>query len=191
MLIDSTYFDGPLLIAGFDKESVRLAVDKAITKYEPEYLRKVMGASLYAAFMAGTTVGNGAFSEGFSSGFGNAGTIADRWLWIRDGHTFTYGTDTFYYPGIKEAIACYVYWHYMNKNARQTTTMGVFMPKAENAKNVGPSKDMMDAWNTMVDINNSLSTMVYYLLDDDLINVYPEFAYYERDPDLFIKQTLI
>lgn len=53
MLINNTYFYGPLQLAQLTEPSNALLLEKFIAIYEPEILRSVLGYTLYNAFIAG------------------------------------------------------------------------------------------------------------------------------------------
>lgn len=174
-LIDRTYFDGPIILAGVNEASTRAAIDAAIAEYEEEYLQAVLGASLYAAFKAGLLSGTRSyFSEQFSDQFQKAG-IDERWEWIRDGHTFTAYGRTYIWPGLinselRSPVANYVYWQYRASNATNTvSTGGEVKAKHANAEGVSVDTKMVRAWNKMVDWNRVLGAMISGL------TVYPEF----------------
>jgi hypothetical protein len=175
-LIDTTYFDGGLILAGITDSSVSIPVTAAIVRYEPEYLGKVLGPSLYVAYAAGIA----------------AGSPEARWTALRDGvSSFTAASNgrTYIWPGFRDAttklspIADYVYWHYRNKNISQTTQSGEAVAKSENATIISPILDMVAAWNHMVSVNEILFRLLYK--NDD----YPEFDRCELDRDLFEYQN--
>jgi hypothetical protein len=193
MLIDRTYFDGDLILT-VSEPSQRAAVDAAIATYEDEFLRKLLGPSLYDAFIAGLASGTGTpFSSQFSNQFGT-GTVAQRWQWIRDGHTYTYGGRSYTWPGLKNSkkqspIANYTYWHYVKKNSRPTTQFGPSKGKVENATVVSPALELKDVWNEMVEWCQALGYMLIYL-ELSGAPAYPEFNWAEVDGDLFEHQNL-
>lgn len=172
LLIDRTYFDGPILLPVMGNED---SIDQAIDLYHDEYLLKVMGRSLYDAFMAGIVALGSGFSSGFSSGFGGAGVIDDRWDWIINGHAYTYSGRPFVWRGIRAAIANYVYWHYREDNTTLTSTLGELGSLAENSVIVSPDNKMVRAWNDMAGWDRELAHMLYYLTDVGGAKVYPEF----------------
>ena len=193
-LIDATYFDGNLILPNITVDPALAQATAAIAIYEPEYLRKVMGQSLYVAFTAAFAVTGDAFDSGFDAGFGN-GSPDDRWLWIRDGHTFTYNYATYYWPGLinvlkQSPIACYVYWQIRAMNATQTTGVGETIAKAENSTVISPARKMVDAWRQMVDWNRTLGIMVKQLTDSDGKIIYPEFNWEETDTDVYHYQNV-
>lgn len=164
-LIDSTYFDGELMLPGISSLAVQAAITMAINSYEPELLEKVMGRVLYAAFVAGIA----------------AGSVDNRWLWIRDGHTYTYAGKTFIWKGLinsakQSPIAAYVYYQYRSVNATQSTTSAETVNKQENADVIAPTVKLVRAWNKMVTSNHELVHMLRFLKDTDGITpTYPEW----------------
>lgn len=175
-LIDSTYFDGPLIIAGLSGDDISDAVDAAIALYEPEYLRRVFGPSLYDAFVAGTT---------------DLDDLDERWDWVVNGHTFTYNNLTYYWPGLVKAsaplqspIANYVYYKYRQDNATlMQSTGGEAQAAFENAQSVSAARKMIKAWNQMVDWNRTFWIMVDSLRDGSNDPIYPEWERYGTTDD--------
>jgi hypothetical protein len=55
-LIDISYFVGELNIPNTDQQPVRERLDRAILKYEQEFLRKLLGYPLYKTFVTGLQV---------------------------------------------------------------------------------------------------------------------------------------
>lgn len=181
--IDTSYFTTP---------SVKLVVDgnedalnSHIETFEPDYLRAVLGESLYEAFITGIATPTGVyFSNQFSDQFFK-GTIADRWKWIRDGHVFDVGGLKFNWPGLQNSakrspVANYVYWKYLNSNNPSPSSTNTFtVPKTENATVVSPRVPASRAWNEMVRWNIDLHRMVSNLTDTNGDPLYPEFVWNE------------
>lgn len=189
MLIDSTYFDGPVILHANSNQD---AITDAIDTYESKYLQALLGPSLYAAFIAGISVSGNGWSSGFSSGFGNGGIVAERWDWIRDGHTFTHGGVTYIWPGLttpkQSPLAIYVWYHFLLDNNPAVTSVNNFAsPKLENSAIASPKRPMASRWNQMVNWNRVLGIMVKNLTDATTGElVYPEFNRYEMGhPDSY------
>lgn len=73
MLIDLSYFHGPLTIAQISQKAVSDAVTDAIALYETEFLKKALGYDLYSSFIAG-------LSED---------PVPERWLNLLQGVSYT------------------------------------------------------------------------------------------------------
>lgn len=180
-LIDHTYFDGRLAIAGMNE--LQAGVDNYIETYEPVYLQAAMGPSLYAAFIIGLDPVGG-FSARFSDRF-SRGVIDDRWKWIRDGRTFTYGGRSYIWVGMRNAqkqspIANYVFSQYRGDNLTVRTTNGDHVPTGPNMAPVGGvDRRIVQAWNAMVEWNKILRLMVGTLVETSGDLTYPEFNRYE------------
>lgn len=191
--IDTSYFDGLLGLDNITLPAIGAAVDDAISHYEDEYLRLILGPSLYDAFMAGIDAGNRSyFSDQFSDQFVKSG-LDGRWAWIRDGHTFM-GSDgrSYKWLGLINAtkqspISCYVYWNYRADNLTRPTATGEKLLKSENADNASPCPRLVRVWNRMVDMNAALDALVR------LTETYPEFDTCASDAarrDLFCRQNI-
>lgn len=178
-LIDRTYFEGPIILnVTGDSEAL---VDNAIALYEPEYLQKVLGRALYDAFTEGLgSESHSYFDDRFSDDF-VLSPYDDRWDWILNGHTFTYGGATYYWPGLTNSgkqspVAQYVYYKYRVDNATSTnSTGGETAPVHENATPASMGPKLCRAWNKMVEWNRTLYYMLAYLTDDNDDVVYPEW----------------
>jgi hypothetical protein len=123
-LIDKTYFVGELDIANTSNASVEARLQWFIDKYEPEFLLALLGAALYANYIAGIVVTD-------------PDPIPEQWIALQD------------VQGLKEAIACYVYFHYMRDRYTFSTGVGEVKPTAENATQENPSWKITRAWNEM------------------------------------------
>lgn len=173
-LIDRTYFVGPLHIPQANASGVAENLDLHIQRYEPRYLRAAMGPSMYAAFAAGLAAGSVPyFSEAFSDAFLKS-TLAVRWDWLVNGHTFSVNNTPVIWPGLasdESPIAAFVYWQW-RKNHFTTTqsTGGETLGSYENATAVSPAQKMVDAWNGMVEQTRALSMIL------GTTGLYPEFA---------------
>lgn len=73
--------------------------------------------------------------------------------------------------GVKESlIANYVYFHYLAKEASQTTPTGESSPDMENSSKQGPARKQQRAWNQMIDW---LYELVEFL--DSSRSLYPDW----------------
>jgi hypothetical protein len=130
-LIDETYFVGELNIP---KASEEETLNIFIEKYEKQFLREVLGHETYNAFITGLAASD------------------QIWLDLRDGATYTYAGMGYQWEDLKQAIACYVYFHWMRNETSSTTQIGESKPQAQNAVNASSVHKMVRAWNEMVDI---------------------------------------
>lgn len=188
--IDRSYFFGSLQLSSFNEQVVRTAVDNAIANYEAEYLQKVLGNSLYDAFMAGLEAGG--FSSQFSSQFSQYNSTDQRWLWLRDGHSYVVNDRTYKWIGFKNTrllspIASYVYYNYRRDNVTHTNQVGENSAKAENSTILSPDRKMSFAWSQMVDWNRDLFHMLANLYDESGNIVYPEPNIQELDREVYTK----
>lgn len=76
MLIDSSYFLGPLTIAQLGQQSVVDDLNNFIDRFEPVIMEAALGYDFYQTFLDGITVGSDE-------------TIDQRWLDLLNGVTFT------------------------------------------------------------------------------------------------------
>lgn len=148
MLIDATYFIGELAIANRDQPSVLASINLFIAKYEPKYLKLVMGDTLYAAYLAGI----------------EEDPIPAKWTNLQNVIRVSSTKDS--------AIAGYVYWWYMRDMASQTVGMGQVKPAAENAIMVSNIDKMTRAWNEM---SEQTMKIAKFIMDNP--TDYPNYPY--------------
>lgn len=120
-LIDTSYFIGPLNIAGLSSQHIRAKVDGFIEIYEPEFLSLVFGALLYADYIAGIA----------------EDPIDEIWTALQSAE-------------MKSALACYVYFYYMRDQETTSTTLGETKQQTENSTPVSSISKQVYAWNRMV-----------------------------------------
>jgi hypothetical protein len=182
MIIDLTYFDGAISLSVLGNEA---AINQAIQTYQEQYLRKVMGESLFLVFLSEAGAGSG-FSSGFSSGFGGGGAVIPaRWTWVLDGKTYTHNGYTHIFKGIRTAVAEFVYWNYRKYVTTSTLSSGEASGKSENADTVSADPKMIAAWNDMARSSRYLAHMLEYLKDSNDADVYPEWDRYEADEAVY------
>lgn len=185
--IDRSYFEDPILLQVAGRED---AINQKIATHETDYLIAVLGPSLYDAFAAGIAAPAGVYlSNQFSDQFFK-GSIADRWKWIRDGYTFSYGGYKHIWPGLsntrkRSPLANYIYCMCKESEASITTSTGEETTEGPNRKKVQIDRKYVSAWNQMVAWNRTLGLMITGLYNgSDLL--YPEFSRYEMAADLSI-----
>lgn len=186
-LIDRSYFEGALVLP-VDSDVNRAALDAAIAEWQPKYLQRVLGPSLAAAFEVGLQPTGGAFSSGFSAGF-DIGRVAERWLWLRDGHAYSYGGRRHIWPGLTVAkespLANYVYFNYRRDTVTANVGVGELLPATENGTVVNPSYKLKRAWDQMADWNRALWGLVSTQTAIADAPLYPELVSAEVDRSLF------
>ena len=165
---DATYFRGELAIAGLSSAPVTENLGFFITKYETEFLNKVLGYAFAKLFLDGLAVVAPA-------------TPDQRWLDLRNGKAYTYQNVDGVWMGFQNAskqspLANLIYYHYLRDQISQTVGVGQAQTNAENATIVSPAHKLMRAFNEMVDMQVSL---VSYLLAN--ADIYPEFKFEAGD----------
>lgn len=155
-LIDYSYFWGKLQTGWSGTTEQLSTANKYIALYEPEYLKGVLGQSLYAAYLATPT--------------------AQRFLDILNGKTYTYNDTEYIWQGLVNTmmkispIANYVFFYYVRDNATSMTTVGNTSNTTENSTRVSPTDKLVFAWQGMAEVNISL----YHFLSRNA-DTYPEF----------------
>lgn len=156
-LIDTSYFVNELNVPNADKPEVSEQLEAFIDKYEKRFLADLLGHGLYTDFT------NGLASQ----------PVDDIWTDLKNGTNYTYNQRRYNYPGIKNAIANYVYYWFMRNRATETTGIGEVVNKTDNAVRVSGSVKMSRAWNEMVtDVWKLVS-----FLDTNAV-IYPGWSWY-------------
>ena len=143
-IVSTSDFIGELTIAQIEQPAVASVVNQFIVKYEAEYLKKVLGYTLLTAYNTGISQSLPLYTS------------------LRDGGTYIdYTGNTVYYAGLKEAIANFIYFHYIRSISTFTTGSGDKVVE----KGIGFSSidKQVRAWNKMVELNKSLK---YFLIAD-------------------------
>lgn len=163
-LIDRDYFIGEVNIAQLGQSYVSEHLDLFITKYQPKYLRSVLGAAFYSLF-----------EDGYNP------ATDDRWAKLVKGDDYVDCDGiTQHWDGLVDEdslvspIANFIYYWYTRDLQSSTTASGEQEEKGSGSTNVGAAIKQSRAWNEMVAMNCKL---VDYLLNKkvDGALVYPEY----------------
>lgn len=140
MLIDKSYFIGPLALPQLGQVSVVANLNNFIAWFEPEVLQYAMGYDLYKAFIDGLNVGSNE-------------TIEQRWLDLRDGCVFiTQMSIKKEFRGFANATtkrsihAGVIYSAMLKDDAVSLTGVGAASPVSENSVDSNPTLKMTTAW---------------------------------------------
>ena len=161
MIIDQTYFRRKLSLPQTGNTDGLADVLDFIDTYEPEYLQAVLGYDLWKAFNAGT--------EG-------SGLPDQRWQDLLTGAEFTRNGCTYKWPGFQNQvskispIANYVFYQFIDNKITDVVLVGTVASKTDNNREKSPLDRLVDTWNRMVDMNNTL----YHFLKVKK-SVYPEW----------------
>lgn len=152
-LLDSTYFHTGLVAipnlqgVGSVPTAAVENLNWYIATYEPEYLKSVLGETLYNAFIAGLAVV----------------PIASRWAALRDKlRNATAKTSM---------ISGFVFYQHECSRLSFNSGMGQAQPKAQNSELVINSKPARKAYNLSMDEGDTLRTWIY-----SEASTYPEFT---------------
>jgi len=118
-------FEIDINIPNTDETPIANRLQGFIDIYEPEYMTKLLGETLYTDFKAGLLID----------------PLPAKWQSLQD-KISTY------------QIAVYIYWHWVRKNTAGLSGFNTAIsPKAENAIVVSPIDDMVFNWNRMVELS--------------------------------------
>lgn len=148
MILDKSYFIGPLVIAQLGQKEVVDNLNAFINRFEPEVLQAALGYDLYEAFKEGIDVGSDE-------------EIDEKWNNILNGCVFTstcgrkrkwVGLTGGVSEGSKIAaqvspLAAYVYSEIMRSDITQNSGVGLVKVDAENATAANPAFKFCDIVN--------------------------------------------
>ncbi len=169
MVINATYFVGPLAIAQISQAAVQGTVNDYIELHGVEFLSKALGQSLANAYLLGIDVGSDE-------------VIEDRWEFLKQGGSFTNNSGL----GRKwvgfdsgelfplNPVAAYVWFHLQRDKAIQMAGIGAVVAEAENAQRMAPAQPLSMAWNHM---SKAIYTLHEYLRANE--SLYPELVWSE------------
>lgn len=141
-IVNISDFKGRYTIAQSEQPNVASVVQAYIDRYEPEYLKKVLGVTLYQQYNAGILANNAVY------------------LAIRNGDNYTdYYGDIAFYDGLKQPIINFIYFHYLKDNTTFTTGSGEKV--IDKAIAVSSIDKQVRAWNEMVEVNKKLRWYLY------------------------------
>ena len=134
-------------------------LDKYISKYEEHYLVRLLGADLYALFIADLTVGTPQTPQ------------AARFKKIYDPfNSIPTFTTLVISEGIKKMLIQFVYFHYIRDSSTFNTVVGTVSSDNENASKVTPNAfNLIEAYNLAVTTYQSIQC---YLVEEE--QDYPE-----------------
>ena len=141
-LVNVSDFIGRYTIAQTEQPNVAAVVQQYIDRYETEYLKKVLGVTMYINYKAGITASNPIYTA------------------LRDGDNYTdYYGETMFYEGLKQPILNYIYFHYLRDNVTFTTGSGE--KEIQKGHAVSSIEKQVRAWNEMVAVNKKLRWYLY------------------------------
>ena len=151
-LIDKTYFKGEYLIpnvegVGLVATAAGESLDWYIAKYDPEYLRLVLGETLYDALISGLAIT----------------PVPAKWAALRN--VLVDSTNKLSY------IAGYVYYFVERSRFSLNTSQGQAKAKAQNSENVINTAPMRKAYNESMEYGRNVRAWLTENLAD-----YPEYT---------------
>ncbi|MDR0756935.1 MAG: hypothetical protein LBF85_03715 [Tannerella sp.] len=123
MIVTPDIFQGEIAIGQINHPDVIAGVQWFIDKYEPKYLRLMLGGKLYDELVAELSK-----------------EIPEE-KWVKLAHR------------LRTPCAGYIYYYIRRDSASETAGAGEVLTEAENAIRRSPAKKMAFAWNEMVDRN--------------------------------------
>ena len=161
-LIDDSYFKGDINVPVSSNTTLAGPLNQAITDYEEEYLKRLLGYTLYAEFIAGLA----------------ADSPAQKWLDLRNGVEFSFdfngNTITNKWNGFVNSdkispIAYYVYYKHRVDIESINSGLGERKAKGENSVIHSANLKLVRAWNKCVNLSGEQSISYkrypYYFLN--------------------------
>lgn len=113
-------------------------------------------------------------------------TAEQRWLDLLEGKEFEYAGRNYSWNGFDPTslitpIANYVYYKYMEEKAIDNTLVGTATGAVDNNTRTNPVPKMIDAWNSMVEMDKTL--WMFLKANKD---VYPEWTYWPGSWDFWL-----
>lgn len=133
-IITPADFKAENAIAQREQPAVAALIQDFIDKYEPLFLKKLLGIDLYDQFVAGlipVPVDPPTDPATFEP-------IDPKWLYLRDE------------TAIKPMLVNYIYYYYLRNQSTLSAGISEVKPKAENARPVSSVDKQVRAWNEMV-----------------------------------------
>jgi hypothetical protein len=113
-----------------------------INQEEAERLKKLLGRTLYNAFIEGL------YSDVENLTQRDENDIAQRWKDLRDGVEYTYGGYTYYWEGMNKMLKPYIYSKWITHDTEKYNgSGGVNTAASENATVSGPAGLIVRAFN--------------------------------------------
>jgi hypothetical protein len=178
MLITTSYFTANLDLPGRNAVGLSENLNLYINRYEPIFLRGVLGYAMYKLLMAAYD----------ASQEEPPVALPQRWADLLDGVEYDVSDITYKWDGLRNStlltspIANYIYFTFRRDTETRTGNTGENKPNAQNADSATPNRKLVFAWNDMVD---QMWLMKHYL--DNNTDTFPEWNVYDTDPFFFTK----
>lgn len=142
MALTAAYFVNELLVPGvvggsYAQVENLTMLESFIAKYEPEFLKRILGEQLYAEYAAAIALS----------------PTSGAWF---DLNAQLYQTTPFY----QSPAANYVYFKFWKHNATVTAAQGETQAKFENSELVSIGAKMVRAWNEMCDLSDAVQQWI-------------------------------
>lgn len=136
-IIDNTYFKGDIALS----TSWNDEIDLSIPVVEEAILRKLLGDTLYAEYLANPTDA--------------------KWVALVDGEDYIYDSYTISWKGLKGSnqkslLAYFTYEYLLRDNDEQVSNKGVIRQSSEKGEDVSVNSKMCNAQNKGVDLFGSV-----------------------------------
>ena len=156
--LSAAYFDGDLRITNISGETITelanlRSLQLAIAKYEPIYLKELLGLDLYTSYAAGIA----------------AGSPASKWVDLNNQIYYEDDKLTDLNTGLSPA-ANYVYFFYQRREVTITMVNAEVKATHENFTSDSPNEKMITAWNEMVRMSAYIQDWIRQHITD-----YPEY----------------
>lgn len=163
--IDYTYFVGDISLPVSSNVNLRTAITEAITAYEDEILKKLLGYTLWKALDDDLDSNGDPQTQIYINLVKGA-----EFTFTYDGYTINTKWEGLVNTAKKSLLAYYVYYQYRRNFVGNSSGIAEVVNKPENATVVSPLHKITRAWNRMVDLYGETPNILFkypdYFLTD-------------------------
>lgn len=163
--IDYTYFVGDISLPVSSNVNLRTAITEAITAYEDEILKKLLGYTLWKALDDDLDSNGDPQTQIYIDLVKGA-----EFTFTYDGYTINTKWEGLVNTAKKSLLAYYVYYQYRRNFVGNSSGIAEVVNKPENATVVSPLHKITRAWNRMVDLYGETPNILFkypdYFLTD-------------------------
>lgn len=126
--------------------------DLYVADQQEDVLRQLLGNALYDAFKDGLDVDTDSDDSGTPLVDESEDDVEQRWLYLKNGATYTYNERTCKWYGMKKALIPLIYAKWIRDNADSLSDFGVVTANIENSEEVSPAARISRAYNKFGDL---------------------------------------
>lgn len=147
-IITISDFSSPYLVYAVTGDDSNTILNDLITYYEKLILTQILGEIEYNDYIANPS--------------------NTEWGYFVDGHTYTYNSESYVYPGIKPILTKFLYYYWQVETSSSLAESGQLKKNLVNSIQIVPAHKMVRAYNEAIDLisnDREYSPTVYNFLD--------------------------